>query len=102
MVTETSKLVFHNEVLPKLASSQAKVLQTIVDRGLTNFNNRQLAYIMGYEINQITPRTKELVEMGVLEIVMDGDKPKKVPDIRSGRLCQIMNLKGQSGQMNLI
>jgi hypothetical protein len=67
------KLLFdaYKETLPKISQSQKKILKVIENEKEPFCQKRileliQLNYSKHYQINQITPRVNELVEMGVL------------------------------------
>ena len=68
-VQSTSLNAYYNDILPKIGHKQAEVFNVIEhSRGLTN---SEIAQILGYSINRITPRTNELVKQG---LVCEGEK----------------------------
>jgi hypothetical protein len=65
MIAETSLLVYHTRVLPKLSESQLKVFDKMRERD--DWTNQELADALGWGINRLTPRVKELRDAGVVK-----------------------------------
>jgi predicted ArsR family transcriptional regulator len=59
-MTQTSLEAYFTEVQPKLGKNQQLVLEALED--IFPATNKQLAKHLGWEINSITPRIKELRE----------------------------------------
>jgi len=76
MTVRSTSLEAYEQIKPKLSKSQQRVLLAIYELGQAT--NRQIAKHLDLEINQITPRTLELREMGKVEehdtIVQNGRK----------------------------
>lgn len=64
--------------------SRQKVFSAI--QKLQPCTNQQIAKYLGWEINKITGRTRELVEKGLVQCAF------KQPDIESGRLVNFWKL----------
>jgi len=93
MVTDTSMRVYYEDVLPNLAVTQAVVLDFIVKHPeVRNWTNRELKESLeeytGDEwlISTVTPRVKELRDMGLL--VIDEKRPCDV----SGKTANAVKL----------
>lgn len=60
MIQETSQLAFQ-EVLPTLSDRHQKVLQVLST--VPDATNSELSRMLGWEINRVTPRVNELVNL---------------------------------------
>lgn len=67
-VQQTSLLAY-NEVLPKLRRRQEEVLNVFLADPLQypDYTNMEVADVLGWSINRVTPRVLELRDLGVLE-----------------------------------
>lgn len=67
-VQDTSLEVYFVKVLPRLAEKQAtvyRVLQDATSRGF-DMTNREIAALLKWDINRVTPRVLELREKGLV------------------------------------
>lgn len=62
---DTSRMAYH-DIQPKIGDRQNKVLGVIELHG--PMTNSEIAQVLGWPINTVTPRTNELVKLGVLAI----------------------------------
>lgn len=74
MPVTKSSLEAYKDVQPKICSSQKRILKVVYNEKEPFCQKRilelvQLYYGKHYQINQITPRVNELVEMGILKEV---------------------------------
>lgn len=67
MIQETSKQVYFHEVKPTLGDRQKRVYEVL--NGYNDLTNKELASLLGWEINTVTPRVNELVKLGLVEEV---------------------------------
>lgn len=65
-VKVTSLFSYHGEVQQKLGDKQASVMEVFENAG-RNITNSELAFLLGWTINTVTPRVYELRKMGKLE-----------------------------------
>jgi hypothetical protein len=65
-VQRTSIGTFHSEVKPTLGDRQEVVYDAMQHR--ESFTNSELAAFLNWPINTITPRVKELREIGLVEL----------------------------------
>lgn len=66
------------EILPKIGSRQRQVLEALSSGPKTN---RQISKMTGLEINAVTPRTNELVKLGLVSsrgVIVDPESNKSV------------------------
>lgn len=63
MIQQTS-MEAYNSIIVELGDRQQVVYDTIVEG--SGLCNHDIAWILGLEINQITPRVKELCDMGLV------------------------------------
>lgn len=68
MIQETSRLAYR-KVRKKLGRRQVEVLQIFTRDEDKNFTNMEVAEMLGWSINRVTPRVKELREKGYLRLV---------------------------------
>lgn len=66
MYQETSRLAY-NEAKQSINDNQQRVLEVIQKLG--ECNDKQIAGVLGWPINRVTPRRGELVEFGYVEKV---------------------------------
>lgn len=67
-VRDTSILAFFGEVKPTLSQRQEQVLAVFFENpDQKDFSNMELAGKLEWSINRVTPRTHELVKLGVLK-----------------------------------
>jgi len=64
-VAQTSIEAFRN-VQPKLGNQQLLVYRCL-SRHPNGLNNKEIAEALGWDINRVTPRCKELRERGIVE-----------------------------------
>lgn len=62
----TSLFAYHTEVKPNLSSKQEKVLEAFHTSTAADMTNAELAQVLKWPINTVTPRTNELVKKGKL------------------------------------
>ena len=67
MQTPTSIKAYINEVAPTLGARRIAVLE-VFERVDTDFTNSELAQSLGWSINRVTGRVKELRDLGILEL----------------------------------
>jgi len=92
-IQPTSLQAYFGEVVPSLGNRQKIVIEAF----LTNtFTNAELGKYLGWPINTVTPRVKELRDKGYL--VEDCVRPCKV----TGRNAKVWKLKNFTQQMNLL
>lgn len=68
MVTDTSREAF-DLIKHLLSDKQIEVLKVFKRHRDRSFTNMELADMLGWSINRVTPRTNELRKMGVLMTV---------------------------------
>lgn len=66
MLQETSRYAYLYSVLPNLGERQKAVYDTLRDWG--PLTNEELNARLGWKINRVTPRTNELVKMGLVRM----------------------------------
>lgn len=64
-IQPTSLAAYAAEVRPTLGERQARVLEAF--KRHPDLTNNELASVLGWQINRITPRTNELVKRGLVE-----------------------------------
>lgn len=64
MIQHTS-LLAHKEVKPKIGKMQQTILNVITE--LPNISNLEIARTLGWPINSVTPRVKELRDLELVE-----------------------------------
>jgi len=69
MVEETSLEAYFNIVEPLLSEKQVEVLRVFKMHTDRSFTNMELADMLGWSINRVTPRTNELRKIGALKTV---------------------------------
>ena len=62
MYQETSKIAYETVKIGKRQEEVLNILSEIEDA-----NNQELAILLGWEINRVTPRVKELRDRGLVE-----------------------------------
>lgn len=67
MVQSTSVAAYYERVRPKLGEKQAAVIRTMRHSD-KDWSNNELARSLGWPINTVTPRVKELREMGLVTL----------------------------------
>ena len=77
-VQETSLAAYHDEVKPTLTSRHSAVVAAL--KRYEDATNNELAQVLGWQINRVTPRIFELREMGA---VVESQRRK---DLFTGRL----------------
>jgi len=65
-VQQTSLDVYYQKVLPNLMRRQREVLRVFIDNPYRDFTNMEVAAMLGFSINRITPRVLELRNKGLL------------------------------------
>ena len=80
MYQQTS-LFAYKSVLPKLGEKQREVLSVFEDNPYHDYTNMELAEHLGWGINRVTPRVKELRSHGYLE-----EKEKRLCEITGFRV----------------
>lgn len=67
-VQQTSLLAYRERVLPHLGESQRAVLEVVVDATGKGFDmtNMEIAQVLRWSINRVTPRVLELRERGLV------------------------------------
>lgn len=65
MQQDTSIRVYEDEVKPTLGERQKKVRELLLIYP-TGLSNAEIGQHLGWEINRVTPRSNELVKMGVV------------------------------------
>lgn len=65
MTQETSKIAYIGEILPTLGERQQTVLKALTS--VPDATHRELKEMLGWEINTVTPRVGELVNLGHVE-----------------------------------
>ena len=73
MVTDTSREAYH-AILPTLGEKQQEVLDTI-KIAKRPVNNQEIANYLKKNISYVTPRTSELVKLGVVEVAFKATYP---------------------------
>ena len=63
---QDTSLLAYEQVTPKIGSRQREVMQVFWLHPNCNFTNMELAQELGWSINRVTPRVKELREMKYL------------------------------------
>lgn len=63
-VQETSLKAYFGEIYDNLGNRQKVVLEALKER--ENFTNQELADFLGFPINTVTPRVKELRDLGLV------------------------------------
>lgn len=67
MIQETSKTVYFNEIKPNLGERQKAIYNAL--NGYQGLTNTELASLINWPINTVTPRVNELVKLGLVEEV---------------------------------
>lgn len=67
MLQDTSITAYLNEIAPTLGARQIRVVEVFERNPGRDFTNSELAEALGWKINQITGRVKELRDMQILE-----------------------------------
>lgn len=65
MVQDTSLQAYYEKVLPALGEKQREVLK--VFDGINDYTNMEIARILGFSINRVTPRVFELRKLGLVK-----------------------------------
>lgn len=65
-VQDTSLEAYYSKVLPRIGYSQSQVLRIFKKFPSCNFTNMELAEELDWSINRVTPRVKELRDLGLL------------------------------------
>ena len=80
------------EILPKIGARQRQVLEALSSGPKTN---RQISKMTGLEVNAVTPRTNELVKLGLVSsrgVIVDPESNKSVT---------VWSMVGEQLEMNL-
>lgn len=92
-VRDTSLRAFYGEIKQDLGQRHQQVLWAFTQR--ENFSNCELAHFLGWEINRVTPRVKELRDIGKLREA--GKRTCKV----TGRYVLVWELTTEDNQKKL-
>ena len=76
MIQETSQQAYFTEVLPTLADRHQEVLKTLAT--VPDATNSELSRMLGWEINRVTPRVNELVNLEKPLIEQAQKRPCKI------------------------
>ena len=87
MLRDTSITAYLNEIAPTLGARQIRVLEVFERNPGTDFTNSELEQALGWKINQITGRVKELRTMFILE------ESRKRTCCATGRMVHAWRLK---------
>jgi DNA-binding MarR family transcriptional regulator len=82
-----TSLIAYRKIKPDLGQKQDHILEVFRRTGLT-FTNRELAQVLGWDINRVTPRVFELRDKGYLQEA--GDKQCDV----TGHRAMVWKLRG--------
>lgn len=92
-IQPTSLQAYFGEILPDLGRRQKAVLEVFT---MGSFTNAELANLLQWPINTITPRVKELRDLGLLV----EDSIRKCSS--TGRNAKAWKLKQESEQLRLV
>ena len=70
-LTNTSRKAYLNEVAPTLGARQIAVCEVFEHAGERDFTNSELSEELGWTINRVTPRVKELRQYGILTLARE-------------------------------
>ena len=84
MIQKTS-ITAYNEIKPKLGQMQQIVLNVI--SGAPNISNLEIARSLGWPINSVTPRVKELRDMDLVEDAGLKRDPQTLRTVHGWKVC---------------
>jgi len=92
-IQETSKQAYFSEVLPTLSDRHQKVLEVLST--VSDATNNELSKMLAWEINRVTPRVNEMVNLEKPLVEQSQKRDCKI----TGRTAIALKVKGQPNKL---